>query len=201
MPRSKLCLYLIALALMLISGSPSRADTRQQEAREELARNMALTTLSIIKDQKKRPADRQDLLQRGFENVVDIPWIARFVLGSAWRAASEEQKVRYVKLYRDYLTRVYVENYAESPDKKITDIKVLGVENTEGENFTARTQIALSNAAPIGVDYLVSQREGGFKVIDVVIEGVSLLSSHRSQFREITASGGVDAVIRQLEQL
>ncbi len=195
----------IAAALLFFSCSVAFAQVpdAERQAREALAHRMANMTLAILKDQKTRVSDRQDNLQRSFARVMDIDWIAKFVLGNSWRTASDEQRERYTELYREYLTHVYVSTYAESSERKITDIKVIAVNDSDADDshFTARTEVALSNADNLKVDYLVAARENGkYKIIDVVIEGVSLLSTHRAEFGKIAARGGVDSVIAKLEQ-
>lgn len=196
---------LSAAALFLFSGAAVAGVTdAERQAREELARSMANMTLSVIKDQRASAADRQDNLKRSFARVVDIDWIARFVAGSAWRAADEAQRARYTKLYRDYLSGMYVSNYAESSDRKVTGITVTGIRNSDADDsrFTAATEVEISCKYTLKVDYLVAAQEsGGYKIIDVIIEGVSLLATHRAEFGKIAASGGLEGAIARLEQL
>src|SRR5690606_29082259 len=121
-------------------------------------------------------------------------WIARFVLGNNWRTATDEQRKRYTSLYHDYLIGIYVANYAQSSERKITDIKILGVRNGEDGRFTAQTELVMHGAGNVKVDYLVGKSGDGYKIVDVIIEGVSLLASHRSEFMQLAANGGVDRV-------
>lgn len=188
--------------LLFVAPKPVFAD-EEPDARLTLAYDMANTTLAILKDQRMPVSDRQAVLQNGFANVMDIDWIARFVLGSAWRTATPEQRAHYTDLYRTYLTMVYVSTYAESSERQITGIRVLGVADAGNERFTTRTEIALSTGEALSVDYLADKnREGdGYKIIDVAIEGVSLLATHRAEFGKLAAERGVEGVIARLERL
>ena len=170
------------------------------QERHTLALDMANSVLAIISDPSTPKKDREYALQQGFANVVDMDWIAKFVLGASWRNATDEQKAEYTKLYRAYLTKIYVSHYAGSPDTKIKSIKVLGIKDDE-RDFTAFTEITLSNNDRLKVDYLVSERADGYKITDVIIQGVSLLNSHRAEFSALAASKGVTGVIARLEQL
>jgi phospholipid transport system substrate-binding protein len=170
------------------------------EERQVLAMDMANSVLSIISDPKAAKRDREYALSQGFANVVDIEWIAKFVLGASWRNATEEQKHRYTELYRAYLTKIYVSHYAGTSDSKIKGIKVLGIKDDE-KDFTAFTEIMLTNNDKLKVDYLVSERGEGYKITDVIIQGVSLLNTHRAEFSALAASKGVSGVIARLEQL
>lgn len=196
---------LSASALFLFSAAAvAEVTPAEHQAREALAHSMANITLSVIKDQRATAADRQDNLKRSFAKVVDIDWIAKFVAGGAWRDADDTQRTRYTKLYREYLSGMYVSNYAESRDRKVTDIKVVGINDSDADEsrFTARTEVVISCKETLQVDYLVAaQEDGGYKIIDVVIEGVSLLATHRAEFGKIAVSGGIESVITKLEQL
>ena len=169
--------------------------------RLSLAREMANLTLTMITDHSKNQADRLENLKRGFSNVVNTNWIAKFVLGNAWRKADEAQRARYTELYREFLLKTYISTYATSEDQQVTDIKVIDVKEESDERFTTRTEIRLSNSKTLRVDYLAQADGDGYKIIDVVIEGVSLLSTHRGEFAQLASSDGVDGVIHKLEKL
>lgn len=197
-----------ALALMAAclfptpySAALAAPENAEHEARMDLARNMANTVLSIIQDQNQPVENRKELLIRGFANVVDIDWIAKFVLGNAWRTATDEQRAQYTELYRSYLLQLYVDTYTQQADRKITDMKVLGIKDGEEDRFTTSTEIMMSTGERMKVDYLAAGSGGKYKVIDVVIEGVSLLATHRSEFSKVASSRGVDAVIGKLARL
>ncbi len=178
-------------------GNAAQAEKFQQ--RQALVNTMADSTLSILQDQKKPFAEREATLERGISNMVDIDWIARFVLGSAWRTATDEQREHYTKLYRAYLTKMYINNFAQNSKRKISNMKILGIKDSEEDRFTARTEVQFSTSERMHVDYLVSESKGHNKIIDIIVEGMSLLATHRAEFSEIAASQGVDGVIRKLE--
>lgn len=167
--------------------------------REEFVGGMASMTLAILQDHKKPFPERKLVLRRAFNTVVDIDWIARFVLGRSWSTASDEQKQRYTDLYRTFLTESYVSNFAENPDKRIKDIKILGIQDDVDNGFRVSTNMLLADREEIRVDYRVSDHEDKYKVIDIIIENVSLLSTHRSQFAELAANRGIEGVISKLD--
>jgi len=189
-----------ALALKLPNAHAETAPAEQQ-AREELANTMATMTLSMLQDQSKDMKAREELLRRSFTYVMDTEWIAKFVVGTAWRGASDEEKSRYTELYKTFLTNVYVENYAQSSERKIRDIKVVGILDADDTSFTTRTKLMLSTGDDMHVDYRAHKKDAGYKIVDVVIEGVSLLATHRAEFGKIASVSGLAAVIAKLEQL
>ena len=198
--------WLMLIGMTLASGTSyaSEPDAPREDKRQQLAHTMASLVISVIRDTKKSATDRRESLEQGFSKVMDIDWIAKFVLGSNWRHASEEQRERYTQLYRQYLVKVYVENYAETPTRKLTNIKVLGVVDNHNGTYLARTEVQLVDGNSLRVDYIVREEEeesGTGKIIDVIIEGISLLTSHRTDFSRLAASKGVDGVIAKLESL
>lgn len=171
------------------------------QEREEFARGFAQTVLAIIQHQKQSFKQRKETLRTAFAKSVDIDWIARFVLGKSWNVASEAQKERYMDLYRRYLTETYVANFAEKPEKRIRDIKIYGVtEAVEPEDFNVRTLMMLANSEDLQVNYLVNEQDGKYKVRDIAIENISLITTHRAEFREMATIRGVDGVLDELNK-
>lgn len=169
------------------------------------ANNFANTVLAIVSDQKKSYENRKEVLEQAFSKSVDIDWIAKFVIGRAWNKASDEQKERYTELYRRFLTKTYVDNFAQNPDKRISAIKIINVndasEDASNDNFNVATQMKLTNQDTLNVNYLVREKSGRYKVLDIAIENVSLITTHRAEFTALAATDGVDGVIRKLNQL
>lgn len=207
MTKTRFSMWLMMTAALLASV-PSfsyavETDPVREEKRQSLAHTMADLVISIIRDTKKSASDRKNALEQGFAHVMDIDWIAKFVLGSGWRNATDEQREKYTKLYRRYLTKVYVENYAETSQRQISNIKVLSTVDNNNGTYLARTQVMMVGGNNMKVDYVVREQEasGKGKIIDVIIEGVSLLTTHRAEFSKIAANKGVDGVIAKLEEL
>lgn len=171
------------------------------DERVAFANNFANIVLAVISDQKKSPEQRKENLAQAFSKSVDIEWIAKFVIGRTWNNASEEQRTKYTELYRAFLTKTYVENFAENPDKRISAIKILDVSDKNGSDFNVDTQIQLSNQDRLNVNYLVREKEKKYKVLDIAIENVSLINTHRAEFTALAASRGVNGVIEKLTHL
>jgi len=203
--RHLLVLMLCTALLPLASAHAETADINDADTktveREALVKHMANMTLAILQDQKKAFADREATMQRGIASMVDTDWIARFALGNAWKTATDAQRERYTKLYGRYLTKMYISNFAQSRERKIRDINILGIADSQENSFVARTEVLLAPEGRIHVDYLVREHDNSRKIIDITIEGVSLLTTHRAQFSQMAAEKGVDGVIAQLETL
>ncbi len=176
--------------------------TAPANAKEAFIQGMGSRVLAVLKDNKKSFAQRQTTLRNLFVEVVDTDWIAKFVLGTSWRNATPEQKAKYTELYRTYLTETYISKFDEDSETKVKDITIKGIKEGTDNTFTAQTEIVQSGNQPaVKVDYLLRQKDDQFKVIDINIEGVSLLATHRQEFNALAAQNGIDGVIQKLTQL
>jgi phospholipid transport system substrate-binding protein len=170
--------------------------------KEAFIENMGARVLGVLKDEKKSFAERQATLRALFVEVVDTDWIAKFVLGTAWKTATPEQKAKYTELYRTYLTETYISKFDEESGNKVKDIKIKGIKEASDGTFTAHTEIIQSGTEPaVKVDYLLREKNGQFKVIDINIEGISLLATHRQEFNALAGQKGIDGVIEKLTML
>jgi phospholipid transport system substrate-binding protein len=136
-----------------------------------------------------------DLLNEGF----DIDTIGRFVLGTYWRQASDEQQKTYLDLFGRYLTSVYSSRLSEYRDIGFS----LGDARPIGNNDVAvTTDVKTPQGQPAKVEWRVRQKGDTWKIVDVVVEGVSMGASQRSEFASvIQRSGkGVDGLIDALRQ-
>jgi phospholipid transport system substrate-binding protein len=203
-----------AVALLALVGAcqfaegamvSARADEVQatpvSAARENFARMFAQQVMNILQDSKKQYDDRKNVLRQAFANSVDIDWIARFVLGRSWSTATPEQRERYTALYRRYLTESYVTRFAEDSHNTIRDIAILGVHDEAENDFTVRTKMRLANLDTLGVSYLVRDKGGSYQVVDIAIENISLITTHRAEFSALADTRGVDGVVAKLEEL
>lgn len=206
-------LFLIPLLSLsaVYSGNPSYAAEQNvipnkeelTDKRTSFANNFANIVLAVISDHKKSYEARKENLANAFSKSVDIEWIAKFVIGRTWNKASTEQRERYTELYRKFLTKTYVENFAENPEKRINSIKIIDIENSEStsSDFTVKTQMGLASQEKMLVNYLVRETDGKYKVLDIAIENVSLITTHRAEFTALASAGGIDSVITKLAKL
>lgn len=190
----------VFMPAVAMADSTAEAEFSEQDKRD-FVNHMAQDAISILYDHKRSFSTRKKTLENAFKTVVDIEWIARFVLGRNWQAATEEQRERYVELYRRYLTQTYISNFSGDSDYKVRDIKVRHVGRTENEKFAVKTVMQLAGGQSVKVDYVVRDKNNRYKVIDIAIEGISLLTSHRTQMAQVASAKGVEGVIHQLEQM
>ena len=128
----------------------------------------------------------------------DFERMARLVLGKHWRKASDEQKGRFVEQFREMLVRTYgvaLLNYS-GQEIKYLPMRELG----EATEATVSTEVRDNGAPPIPIDYRLYQTEDDWKVFDITIDGISLVSNYRSGFNSHVRRYGLDNLIAKLKE-
>lgn len=156
--------------------------------------------LAVIADKNLSKDQKQRKLEGVFSTNIDIPWVARFVMGRFWRQASEAQQTRYLTKYREFVTRHYTERFARYTGGYFT---VTGVREDGKDEFLVNMQMRSDNSGdePVLVDYRLRRNGKGFKIFDVIVEGVSMITTQRSEFASVISQHGIDYLIDRLHTM
>lgn len=129
----------------------------------------------------------------------DFGTMTRLAVGRHWRAASGPQRQALISEFKKLLLRTYTRAYAANRDVK-TSVKPLKPDHGAKE-VTVKSELVLpSNAPPVSVDYDMRATPNGWKIYNVTVSGVSLVTTYRSEFAEQIRKTGVDGLIRRLEE-
>ena len=132
-------------------------------------------------------AVRQERFRQLFEQDFDIARCARLALGRYWRTATPEQQREFVKLYEDYIVVGYSYRLASLNGEVF---KVVGSRTTP-EGFSVRSEVTSpQQTTPITVDWLLIPSGDSFRVADVVVEGISMAITQRSEFASVIVRNG-----------
>jgi phospholipid transport system substrate-binding protein len=158
--------------------------------------NQALTSLTAkgLPYNERSQRVRTLLLQ-----YFDIQTIGRFVLGTSWSQATDAQRQEYFKLFEDMIVRTYTHRFEEYSGQSFT---VKGTQADKGEQDSiVSTVIAQPDGPPVHVDWRVRNEGGTLKIVDVLIENVSMSITQRADFASIIQNGGgkVDALLAALK--
>jgi phospholipid transport system substrate-binding protein len=153
-----------------------------------------LQALSPSLSEQQKVAGFRQLL----ENNFDLAGISRFVLGPYGRVMSPAAQQQFEPLFRDYLARVYttrLSRYSEAP------FRVTGTQPSGSETVVS-SQVWAGGNSPVQIDWHVQNRDGRFLVTDVVVGGVSMKATQRSEFASIIQRNGgqPDALVAALRQ-
>jgi phospholipid transport system substrate-binding protein len=187
----------LALALALWSWS---SPTFSQTPPEQLVRKLAVEVTDAV---RKSPAGASDALRyneivtRSLVPRFDFERITQIAMGRNWARADAGQKRRIVDEFSRLLVRTYANALSTLNE---STIEVKGTRsNGSDSDVTVRTQM-VGGRSPVSIDYNLHSGGGGWKVYDVTVEGVSLVSAYRDEFTQLVSNGGVDGLISALQR-
>jgi phospholipid transport system substrate-binding protein len=139
--------------------------------------------------------ERQDrfrgLLTRGF----DISFIGRFVLGRYWRAATSDQRGDYMALYSEFFLTTYAYRLGGYAGQTFV---VTGARAANAKDVVVRSLIDRTGGPPLIADWRVRKIDGRYRVIDIMVEGISLAFTQRSEFASVARRGGLEGLLASL---
>lgn len=158
--------------------------------------------LSIIKQDKDIKQDRQrllDLIQVKVLPHFNFTRMTQRALGKNWRSASDDQKKVLTREFTDLLVRTYSSALEVYQDQSV-DVKPLRAQAADTD-VTVKTVVSQTGGQPpVAIDYSMEKDPDGWKVYDVVVEGVSLVTSYRSSFADEVQRSGIDGLIKALQE-
>jgi phospholipid transport system substrate-binding protein len=134
-------------------------------------------------------ADRETRFRALFDEGFDVGAISRFVLGPHWRTATPAQQQEFATLFEAYEVHAYSVRFSQYGGQQL---KILGARSEGDAGALVQSEIAAPNggAPPVRVDWRVAASGSGYKMTDVVVEGVSMALTERQQFASIIQRGG-----------
>jgi len=182
------------------AAAPQRPDPREAE---RLVRRTADRLLEILRQRKaelrEHPERLYELVREEVLPHFDFRRIARWVLGKHWRRATPEQRRRFVEEFRRLLVRTYARSLLDYTEARLELLP--SRPGSRPGRVTVRTRILPPGGGePVPVDYAMRHGEGGWKVVDVRIGGVSLVANYRASFASQIASQGLERLLAELAE-
>lgn len=188
----------VVVALMLISSS---AEATEKEAMNFI-NDLAERAIDVVKKKDLNNDVKEKRLTEIFLVSVDTQFIGKFSMGRYWRAITPAQQAQYLKLYSQYLTGMYVPNFKKYTGNNV--VKVLGAKKVRENEYFVQSEIdSGSGSNNIQINYMLRQDPKGiekFVIFDIIAEGVSLITSQRSEIGSIMDDGGFDHLISLLNR-
>ena len=197
----------LGLLFMVVAGVAGERDRRAGAAgpaiiapaeAEAMVRGLTANAVAVMNDEAMPPEEREQRLGRLLSDGFDVPLIGRFVIGRHWRAMDRAQRERYLAAFSGFLVRSYAGQLAA---QRIDGVEVIGSRQAGERDVLVETRLRRAGAAPAGLYWRVRASSNGWRVIDVVAEGISLAVTKRQEFTTfVNASGGdITPLIARLE--
>jgi len=195
--------FLVGLAILSLGGAGfavapvKAADAFSQEASSFVA-SLGAEAISTITAPSLTEGERISRFRTLFVKGFDIPAIARFVLGRYWRTATPEQQQEFMRLFENMVVQTYAQRFKEY---SVQQLKVTGARDEgEGRALVASQILQPGGSQPVRIDWRVAKSEGGDKIYDVIVEGVSMSVTEQQDFGSVIQrqGNGVDGLMAQL---
>jgi phospholipid transport system substrate-binding protein len=192
-------IFVAVLVPCLALGAPS-AVTGQADLEEAMqtVRAGVEEVLQVLRDpafKKNEKAARKKIRAISLE-FFDYVEMSRRTLGLNWNKLNLEQRKEFVSLFTDLLEDTYVDRILAYSDEKVNFTRTIPL---TGKTAEVRTHV-VTRTGQVPINYRAVRQETGWRVYDVVIEGVSLVSNYRTQFREILAKDTPEGLLKTLRK-
>ncbi len=186
-------LFLFAMLFLITPFQPASATTKAGAVQHiQLLGEQAFGALQ--RDDmslEKREAILAGILSRGFA----LPLIARFVLGRYWRPATPEQRDAYVDLFGRFVIKSYSRHIGGFSG---SSFDIVGADPIGKSDFLVNTILHRKSGSPFRAGWRVRLIDGEHKIIDVMVEGISMAVSQRQEFGSVLKRNGVERLLQIL---
>ena len=186
-------IFALICAAVISLASPAGAAEMSPDA---LVKSTTDDVLSVIRNNKDKRTLR-DLAEKKVLPNFDFRAMTQLAVGRYWREASPAQQ----KSLEDAFRTLLVNTYTTSLSVAATGKETVEVKPTEakGNEAVVRTVVRAPGRQPIAVDYRMSKQSDAWKVYDVIVENLSLVTNYRSTFASEIGRSGIDGLIKALE--
>lgn len=191
-------LFLTTLALLL--GSATLSARAADEAPDVLARTTSQEVIALLKQDKDIQNGNLSKIYQLVEAKIlpnfDFNRMTQLAVGKHWPRATAQQKQALVTEFRNLLVRTYATSLTTFSNQTI-EFKPLTLKPDDND-VTVRSEIRQPGGQPLPIDYSMYKTAFGWKVYDVSIDGVSLVTNYRASFASAVRQGGIDGLIKTL---
>jgi phospholipid transport system substrate-binding protein len=173
-------------------------NTAAADSPKEVVRKLSDSVIAVLQEKNLSADAKREKIRSIVIGYVDFQTMSRLILARNWNGLDDTKKNEFVEEFKQNLSVTYGKNVETYNNEKV---QIIGDRDEGRGDWTVQTKILRpQGGADILVDYRLRQENGEWKVIDLVIERVSLVSNYRSQFQELMAKGGIDHLLQLLRE-
>ena len=198
-----------ACAVLVVAGAGTAQATRVEPG--AFVQAFGDGAIAVIKEPGSSPGWRKRQFRELLSENFNLDTIGRFVLGRHWRAATPAPRREYATLFRTFIPETYAVRFealretifARAGDDagrvfEALRVRILKVRRVNERDSLVTTEIGLPGRAPLHVAYRVRTGNGALKIVDVIVEGLSLLITRRSEFAAVVKRHGIEGLLAML---
>jgi phospholipid transport system substrate-binding protein len=189
----KLLCTAVAIAMCVIAF---RVPVAQAGSEWEHVRKLADQVLVIMRQTDLGTSEREKRFDRVFSNAFDMRSIARFALGLSWRVATKKQRSDYLTLFSKYFVQSHSARLGVFSSESLVFFSEQKLRNKI--DMFVSTRIIRPGKTPIATVWRVRNTKDQLKIIDLMVEGMSMSVTYRESFAAVIGRGGVSGLLDAL---
>jgi phospholipid transport system substrate-binding protein len=191
-PTAALCAAMaLAIAVALAARASGAAETPRTVVQVRAQKVVEILNSAASDEEKVKR------LEEVAKATIDFDTVSRLVLAKNWREFNPEQRQQFQDEFKRAFTVSYGRRVGQFGQERVV---ILRERQEPLGDVTVQSHIVGGRAGDMKVDYRLRQKDGTWYMIDVIVEGVSIVSSYRTQFQEIIGQGGPEELLAQLRQ-
>jgi phospholipid transport system substrate-binding protein len=193
--RKGILVAFCAMTSLLVFGLPAAALSPQETIQTQVNKVLEVLRDPALKADAAREA-REKRVWALIDGVFDYTELSKRTLAQHWRAFHPDQQKEFTSLFGRLLGNVYMDRIMAYTNEKV----VFGKTTTLSDDITEVQSNVVTASKTIPISYRMISRDGGWKVFDVVVEGISLVQNYRNQFREILKNKPPEDLLKILRE-
>jgi phospholipid transport system substrate-binding protein len=194
----KVLAFLAILGVAFVVPDLPRAQAAAAGAGEFLE-SMTHEVFTTLENSSLSQTDKEQELRNVFTRNFDVPAISRFVLGRHWRSASEGERLGFIEAFEEMNARKFLELVGDFSEEMFS-VGTVQQDAAKPNLFLVNTKVAQSQGESLSVDWRVRNQEGQYRVIDVVVEGMSMGITLRQEYGAVIKTHGVDGLVGMMRK-
>ena len=180
--------------LVLVYAAPAQAATPA-----DFVKSMGDKAFASLSEAGLTQDERAERFRGLLNEAFDLPRIARFTLGRYWRTASEEEKAEFVTLFEKFVIQAYSTRFQDMSGKKLN---VVTAREISASQALVLSEIEIPGKPPVKINWRVRSKDDEHKIVDVMVEGISMSVTQRDEFAAVIrqTGGKVDGLIKALRR-
>jgi len=193
--------FMAAVFVLLIFAayavSPARASTRAADA-EAFLHDLSVNGIAMLEESSYTDAEREAEFRRLVRKGFALDAIGQFVAGRHWRSMSNDQRADFQELFSEWMLTSYARRLGGYSGQTMKIVDSVELDNRNGD-VVVRTQVMHPDGRmPIAAAWRIRKLDGEFKIIDVIVEGVSMATAQRAEYDAMIRKLGVEGLLDKL---
>ncbi len=190
--------FIFLSMLIFIGVSSAKAETNEKQA-EAFMTEIGEKVITLLTNKSISNQERADQFRKILETKFNVKAIGKFVLGRYWKKASEEEKKKFLNLFTETTVASYATRFKEYTSEKF---EITGSRRESDGGVTVLSRIVRANGQNILIDWKIFEKDGELRIYDVILEGISMGITQRSEYAAVIQKGGgtIQAINNALEK-